>query len=56
MIGNLNLFDTYTLYTDSDIVLIGNGKHLHIQHIGTITLHSTFGPLVLHNYLRVPLL
>lgn len=56
VIGNLNFFDTYTSYTYSNIVLIGNGKHLHIQHIGTVTLHTTFGLLILHNYLRVPFL
>lgn len=46
MTGNINLFDHFTSYDNYDIVLIGNGKHLSIEHIADIILRTASGPLV----------
>lgn len=56
MTGDLTLFDSYCPYDKAEIVLIGNGKHLSIQHIESVILHTANGPIVLNNVLHVPLL
>jgi hypothetical protein len=41
-------------YTESDKVYIGNGSGLYISHIGTSSLVTVGGSLVLNNVLYVP--
>lgn len=53
MTRHLSLFDSFTVYHYSDVVLVKNGKQLPIEHIGTITLHTSHGAVILNNVLHV---
>lgn len=46
---NLAFFDTYQSYEGPNIVVIGNGQSLEIQNIGTVTLHTSSGDVVLND-------
>lgn len=54
MAHNLAVFDEYTLYKSNDIVVVGNGKTLAIDHIGIVTLHTSSEPVLLRDALHVP--
>ncbi|RVW63384.1 Retrovirus-related Pol polyprotein from transposon RE1 [Vitis vinifera] len=45
---NINMLNTMTSFSGSDQVTVGNGKQLHISHLGTAKLPSSYSPLVLH--------
>lgn len=53
MAHNLAVFDEYTLYKSNDIVVVGNGKTLAIDHIGIVTLHISSEPVLLRDALHV---
>lgn len=42
MTGNLSLFDSFTAYDHSHVVLVGNGRQLPIEHVGIILLMVQF--------------
>jgi gag-polypeptide of LTR copia-type len=54
--SDLNAFTSYSPYTGSDQLHIGDGKSLDILHIGFSRLVTTFSSLVLHNVLHVPII
>lgn len=56
MTGNLSLFDSFTAYDHSHLVLVGNGRQLPIEHVGTITYHTSHGAVLRNNVLHVPCL
>lgn len=55
MTDNLNLFDHYKSYATSEIIYIGNGRQLTIEHIGQVILQTCNDPVILKNVLHVPL-
>lgn len=56
MTDNLKLFDHYKSYATSEIIYIGNGRQLTIEHIGQVILQTSTGPVLLKNVLHVPML
>lgn len=55
MTDNLNLFGHYKSYATSEIIYIGNGRQLTIEHIGQVILQTSNDPVILKNVLHVPL-
>lgn len=53
---HLALFDHFIAYTVSEIVMVGNGKHLPIHHTGNVNLHTSLVKITLYNVLHVPYL
>lgn len=52
--ADLNNLSLPSSYNGTEQIAVGNGTGLRIQHIGSTSLHTSHGPLVLNNVLHVP--
>lgn len=54
MTNNPGIFNIIRPYSGNDTVIIGDGKILHISHVGLASLTTSHGHLPLSNVLLVP--